>query len=104
MTPELTASDIFTAETNDDGRVSGWTSVDAEKSLQKVFHSQSSHAETDDARVWRLRFSTGAYYEAQGVQCFFPRVEVHFVVKARNEHYHVPLLLGPYNYSTYRGS
>jgi 5-hydroxyisourate hydrolase len=40
----------------------------------------------------------------QGQPIFYPRVEVTFQVSAADEHYHIPLLLSPYGYSTYRGS
>lgn len=49
--------------------------------------------------TYRIRFHTGAY-----VTGFFPVVEIHFSVVDGTQHYHVPLLLSPYGYSTYRGS
>jgi 5-hydroxyisourate hydrolase len=55
------------------------------------------------AGSYRLVFDTGAYFKRQGVKTFFPRVEVVFEVEKTDEHYHVPLLLSPYGYSTYRG-
>lgn len=54
-------------------------------------------------RTCRLRFETGAYFRARGTPSFFPYVDVVFVVAAA-ERYHVPLLLSPFGYSTYRGS
>jgi 5-hydroxyisourate hydrolase len=53
---------------------------------------------------YRLRFDTGAYFEAAGTAAFFPEVTVEFAVESPEEHHHVPLLLSPYGYSTYRGS
>ncbi len=53
---------------------------------------------------YRLVFATGAYFAARRVATFFPEVTVDFVVSDAAAHYHVPLLLGPYGYSTYRGS
>lgn len=53
---------------------------------------------------YRLRFHTGAYFKAQGVEGFYPTVELIFHVRDAAEHHHVPLLLSPYGYSTYRGS
>jgi len=50
-----------------------------------------------------LRFDTGAWFAAHGVAAFYPEVVVTFSVTA-DEHYHVPLLLNPFGYSTYRGS
>ncbi len=54
--------------------------------------------------TYRLTFETGAYFAAIGTRGFYPFVPVVFHVPAPGEHYHVPLLLGPYGYSTYRGS
>lgn len=54
--------------------------------------------------TYRLYFDTGAYFHARGVRGFFPYIEVVFELTAADEHYHVPLLLSPFGYSTYRGS
>jgi 5-hydroxyisourate hydrolase len=53
---------------------------------------------------YRLRFDTGAYFEGADTPAFFPEVTVQFVVERPEEHHHVPLLLSPFGYSTYRGS
>jgi 5-hydroxyisourate hydrolase len=53
---------------------------------------------------YRLTFDTGAYFAAAGVRGFYPEVSVMFEVTDPGEHHHVPLLLNPYGYSTYRGS
>ncbi len=57
-----------------------------------------------DAGRHRLVFDTGAYFAAAGVPTFFPEVSVDFEITAPDEHHHVPLLLSPFAYSTYRGS
>jgi 5-hydroxyisourate hydrolase len=54
--------------------------------------------------TYRLRFATAAYFTAPGMQCFYPEVVVLFRVDDPASHFHVPLLLSPYAYSTYRGS
>jgi len=54
-------------------------------------------------RTCRLRFEVGAYLAAGGRPVFFPHVEIAFVV-GDEPRYHVPLLLSPFGYSTYRGS
>lgn len=54
--------------------------------------------------VYRLTFATGDYAAATGGTSFFPEVAVTFEVTDPDEHHHVPLLLSPYGYSTYRGS
>jgi len=53
---------------------------------------------------YRLRFDVGAYFAATRRESFFPSVVVEFTVTGPAAHYHVPLLLSPYGYSTYRGS
>jgi 5-hydroxyisourate hydrolase len=53
---------------------------------------------------YRLTFDTGAYFAALGHKAFYPEVTVTFAVDGDEDHYHVPLLLNPYGYSTYRGS
>jgi 5-hydroxyisourate hydrolase len=58
------------------------------------------HLEPGD---YAVRFATGAYFAGLGVDAFYPEVTVAFRVAA-DEHFHVPLLLNPYGYSTYRGS
>jgi 5-hydroxyisourate hydrolase len=56
------------------------------------------------AGVYRLRFETGAYFAARGEAHFHPFVELAFTVESPDEHYHVPLLLSPFGFTTYRGS
>jgi 5-hydroxyisourate hydrolase len=73
--------------TNSDGRVSGLVEAGA-------FHPG----------IYSIFFDTGAYFAARGGESFYPEVTIVFEVKATTEHYHVPLLLSPFGYSTYRGS
>jgi 5-hydroxyisourate hydrolase len=54
--------------------------------------------------TYRLRFDTGGYFAAGGRPAFYPEVIITFTVTEAGEHYHVPLLLSPFAYSTYRGS
>lgn len=53
---------------------------------------------------YRIGFDTGAYLAASGTTGFFPVVEIQFEIVDGAAHYHVPLLLSPFGYSTYRGS
>jgi len=53
--------------------------------------------------VYKMKFYTQEYFEQDGTANFYPFVEIVFNV-ASNEHYHVPLLLNPFGYATYRGS
>lgn len=58
--------------------------------------------------VYQLQFLAGDYYRGKGVtlgdQAFLDEVVLRFGIDARQDHYHVPLLISPYSYSTYRGS
>lgn len=55
--------------------------------------------------TYRLTFDTGTYHRDQGIGApFFPEVKIPFNVRDVAEHFHVPLLLSPYGYSTYRGT
>lgn len=74
-------------KTDDDGRV---TDLMAAGTLQ--------------AGVYRISFDTDGYHRSIGVEGFYPSVSINFRVDAADEHYHVPLLLNPFGYSTYRGS
>ncbi|MGH9703637.1 MAG: hydroxyisourate hydrolase [Candidatus Acidiferrales bacterium] len=54
--------------------------------------------------VYRLTFDTDAYFRSRNMLAFFPSVRIVFSVRDAKQHYHIPLLLSPYGYSTYRGS
>ncbi|HET6920375.1 MAG TPA: hydroxyisourate hydrolase [Jiangellaceae bacterium] len=56
------------------------------------------------AGVHRLEFDTGTYFAASDQTGFYPEVRVTFEIVDPEQHYHVPLLLSPYAFSTYRGS
>jgi len=52
---------------------------------------------------YKMIFETDAYFEAEKVDAFYPVVEIRFYIRDAS-HYHIPLLLSPFGYSTYRGS
>ncbi len=56
------------------------------------------------AGTHRLTFDTGAWFAAAGTPAFYPEVTIAFTVADPDAHHHVPLLLSPFAYSTYRGS
>jgi 5-hydroxyisourate hydrolase len=56
------------------------------------------------AGVYRLTFRTSDYFAAERIESFYPEVALSFIVNDAAAHYHVPLLLSPFGYSTYRGS
>jgi 5-hydroxyisourate hydrolase len=53
---------------------------------------------------YRLTFSVGEYFKRAGRQTFYTTIVVEFTITKDSEHYHIPLLLSPFGYSTYRGS
>lgn len=82
-----TQTDVGHGTTDDDGRVKD---LMAEGSLTPG--------------RYRITFATEAYLQRTAGGGFYPQVVVDFVIEAADEHYHVPLLLSPFGYSTYRGS
>ncbi|EEH19961.1 hydroxyisourate hydrolase [Paracoccidioides brasiliensis Pb03] len=108
------------AATDADGRVKTWTpssstststSTSASTStIRELLSSIHEHHGGQQRSIWSLRVrNVGEWYAEQGVESFWPEVEVRFLVKGSEawdgwRHYHVPVLLGPWNYSTYRGS
>jgi 5-hydroxyisourate hydrolase len=69
--------------TDNDGRIMDWMENDAQKG------------------EYRITFETALYHNNEG---FFPSVTINFIIENPNQHYHVPLLLSPFSFSTYRGS
>ncbi|KAH8099329.1 transthyretin [Cristinia sonorae] len=55
-------------------------------------------------QLYKVTFNTKEYFESTGRKCFYPWVEITFEVANPQEHYHIPLLISPYSYTTYRGS
>lgn len=56
-----------------------------------------------EAGIYKMKFEVMAYFESAGISSFYPFVEIVFAITTK-EHYHIPLLLSPFGYSTYRGS
>ncbi|MFW1785081.1 hydroxyisourate hydrolase [Acinetobacter nosocomialis] len=77
---------IATATTNQDGRVSDFEINDLSEG------------------AYQLEFEIAPYFASQEVKTFFPRVCIQFFIEGINQHYHIPLLISPFAYSTYRGS
>lgn len=112
---------VFTAKTTSDGRIKEWNNkfgvevwAVVNEGCDDPFANDKMEGETgegevekskdeaqDETTVWSLKFETEEYY-GKG-KTFWPYVELVFRVK-KGEHYHVPLLLTPYSYTTYRGS
>ncbi len=101
------------------GRPAGGVPVDLEFQTGEQAWKTLGHGTTDsDGRVstllpagakpatgaYRLTFDTSVYFRSRNQQVFYPQVAVVFSVIDPAQHYHIPLLLSPYGYSTYRGS
>ena len=54
--------------------------------------------------IYKMRFDTKSYHDSLGIQGFYPEALVVFEILVTEQHYHIPLLLSPFAYSTYRGS
>jgi 5-hydroxyisourate hydrolase len=57
-----------------------------------------------DPGTYRLRFDTAEYFTKTNRAVFYPEVVVAFRIEAADEHFHIPLLVSPFGYSTYRGN
>ena len=77
---------VVSATTNQDGRCNDWQNT--------VF----------SAGIYQLRFHTKDYLLAHHPAAFYPYVDIHFELSENGGHYHVPLLISPYGFSSYRGS
>ncbi len=100
------------------GRPAANVSITLDKQDGGDWNFIATHSTDDDGRVgaflpagtalaegnYRLTFQTGAYFKAIATEGFYPEVSIVFEVTKPNEHHHVPLLLNPFGYSTYRGS
>ena len=82
----------------------GWTTLGTGTTNNDGRADPLDDGVTLPAGTYRLRFEIAAYFNARGQECFYPYVEIPFCIAGDGQHYHVPLLLNPFGYSTYRGS
>ncbi|KAF8922035.1 hypothetical protein CPB85DRAFT_1265623 [Mucidula mucida] len=54
--------------------------------------------------LYKIVFKVKEYFENKGQKCFYPWVEITFELENPTEHYHIPLLISPYSFTTYRGT
>lgn len=94
------APGIAVALERDSGEPLGVATTDADGRVRALLADGAALA----PGTYRLRFAVGAYLDAAGRDGFYPEVVVAFRVRAGDEHLHVPLLLSPFGYATYRGS
>lgn len=81
----------------------GWTTI-ATGQTDSDGRARELGPENLEPGDYRLTFAIGEYFANQGVSTFFPEVTLTFTLADADEHYHVPLLISPFAYSTYRGS
>jgi len=85
-------------QTDSDGRcMQLWPEATDEQSAKE-------HAKLKPGTLYKVVFKTKDYFESTGRKCFYPWVEITFEVSNPDEHYHIPLLISPYSFTTYRGS
>lgn len=83
---DTTWEPVTTGTTDDDGRIANFGPADLEPG------------------VYRVTFAVAPWFAERGQPAFYPEVVIPFTIDDPAAHYHVPLLLSPYAYSTYRGS
>ena len=88
----------------DSEKDSGWQSVGAGVTDADGRVADLLSGDDFKAGTYRIHFAIGAYFQDAGREAFYPEASIVFEVKNAQEHYHVPLLLNPYGFSTYRGS
>jgi 5-hydroxyisourate hydrolase len=100
------------------GRPAAGVAVRLEKRTGHAWHPLAAGITDDDGRLrtllpddqpfetgeYRIVFATGTYYAARGIESFHPEIAIAFEVRRPEEHFHVPLLVAPHGYTTYRGS
>lgn len=86
LTLTTPTGESVTATTDADGRCKAWGEVNF------------------SAGVYCLRFETGSYLKTHHGKSFYPFVDIHFEMEENGGHYHVPLLVSPFGFSSYRGS
>jgi len=84
---------LSSAVTNSDGRIDGWEQTEwyQDKEIESLF------------ATYKICFELESYWEQQSLSAFYPSAEICFRLQDER-HHHIPLLLSPYSYSTYRGS
>jgi len=90
-------------ERGDSGTIVAEQTTDEDGRVRGLVSAGGAGAGIEAIR-YRLVFDTGAYWRALGVTPFFPVTTIEFEVSDPSRHYHVPLLMSPFGYSTYRGS
>jgi 5-hydroxyisourate hydrolase len=82
-----------------------WTLLSSEKTdTDGRINSFPGLATQMQAGIYRLTFATEPYFKTLNMETFYPSITVIFQIRTPEKHYHVPLLINPFGYSTYRGT
>ena len=92
------ACDVAVGLLDEHGQLIGQSCTDAEGRCRDLLKKPLQTGR------YRISFDVGGYFRARNIRCFYPTVTIHFEVFDAAQHYHVPLLISPFGYSTYRGS
>ena len=95
----LPASEVSVSLEKKDGEI--WTKIVVEKTNSD---GRIAFGVPSEKGLYRLTFETSAYFLRTQTESFFPEIPVVFLISDTSRKYHVPVLLNPYGYSTYRGS
>ena len=90
--------ELETKTESGDWYASGLGTTDADGRVSNLITGEFKPGE------YRITFEVEEYFDSKNVESFYPTVRIEFHVKDASQHYHVPLLLNPFGYSTYRGS
>lgn len=80
-----------------------WTSINTYKTDNNGRINNFLSTQNNNEGIYKLVFDTHPYFENKNIDSFYPFVEVVFTIKGK-EHFHVPITISPFGYSTYRGN
>ncbi len=98
--PASGVSVVLEVRADEGWKILGQGTTDADGRLKSLLPADFK----PEAGVYRLTFGTSDYFAAGRVESFYPEVSISFTIADAAAHYHVPLLVSPFGYSTYRGS
>ncbi|GGK84463.1 hydroxyisourate hydrolase [Rufibacter glacialis] len=84
-------------------KTKAWTAVDSKTTDENGRIKDFLDYKKSEKGIYRLTFLTADYFKSKKTESFYPFIEVVFQIKDQN-HYHVPITLSPFGYSTYRGN
>lgn len=97
--PDHNDNPVWQAQTNSDGRVTAWQGA---HEVNATVEEVRAVLRDNEPMRWCLTLDTESYFGENNT--FWPEIDLKFIAKTTEQHYHVPLLLGPWSYTTYRGS